>query len=444
MSLYNVISEKVVLPLSDLLTSQKVYKYFKLLQKSQYWDRKQIDDYQNEKLKFLIKHSYNTVPYYKDLFDKIGLKPEEIKTKEDLVKIPITSKEVIKREGIERFTSLRYPVKKIMNSSSSGSTGAPLFYLNTIDSYSMNIAAGLRGWYWAGYRLGDKFIKLSQNERNSSLKKIQDKVSRNLYLKTDPLTDDNFLSILKKFEQYQPKVIRCYPDPLLLLARFKKQNKKFTYSPLAITTTGNTLFPEVRKEIEEAFNCKIFDAYSCEGNAGVFECPTHEGYHSTEEYGISEILDENNNIIKSGVGRLISTDLHNLAHPFIRYDTQDLIEVNEEMCSCGRELLKINRIIGRDNDILEMSSGRKFIVHNFTGFFQVDTPELCRSINNFQVVKNKDYVVFKLVVNSNFNANVASYIKNYWESEFLLPVFVEVVDEIPLVASNKRRFIINE
>jgi phenylacetate-CoA ligase len=342
------------------------------------------------------------------------------------------------------FASTGISKREIIHSSSSGSTGEPLFYYTTKDAYSMNLAASLRGWYWMGYRLGDKYIKLSQNPRVIPIKRLQDKMSRNLYLATNPLIDSNFEFILKEIESYKPKIIRCYPDPLLFLARYKQQHREFNYKPLAITTTGNTLHSQTRLEIEIAFGCKIFDSYGCEGNSTVFECPTHTCYHSAEEYGISEVVNENGSPINSGVGRLISTDLWNYAHPFIRYDTQDLVEISDEPCSCGRKHLRINKIIGRDNDILVAPNGRKFIVHNFTGFFQTDHKEVNRSIDQFQIVKKDSIVIFRMVVNQRFSKSIADYIQKYWGNEMKTNVKVEIVENIPLTTSGKRRFIINE
>src|SRR5450759_5227402 len=149
--------------------------------KSQWWVEKQLKQYQEEKLRILIRHSVETVPYYRDLFNELKLNPEDVKTHKDLKKLPILTKAIIKKEGIERFTSSTFPKKQIIISSSSGSTGEPLFYYTTKDAYSMNLAANLRGWYWMGYRLGDKYVKLSQNARKNFIKRLQDKMSRNLY-----------------------------------------------------------------------------------------------------------------------------------------------------------------------------------------------------------------------------------------------------------------------
>ena len=445
MSFLNYISENVFLPISDIVSRQSVYSDLHFLNQSQYWTREQINNYQIKKLKQLILHSVSTVPYYRELFADLNLLPTDIQTLGDLQKIPVLTKSTIQKKGIEKFTSNRISKGGRIPSSSSGSTGEPLFYYTTKDSYSMNMASSLRGWYWLDYRLGDKYIKLSQNPRKNPIKILQDRINRCLYLPTNPLTDSNFEFILKEIEHYEPKIIRCYPDPLLFLARFKKRHKEFSYKPFAITTTGNTLHSETREEIESAFGCKIFDAYNCEGNSTVFECPTHTCYHSSEEYGISEILDEGGIPITSGVGRLISTDLWNLAHPFVRYDTQDYVEIDETPCLCGRKLLRINKILGRDNEVLVMRTGRRFIVHNFTGFFQVDTPQIKRSIDQFQVVKRKDgTILFKLVVNNRYNSTVSDYIFSYWGNEFKAKVIIEIAESIPLISTGKRRFIINE
>lgn len=444
MSSYNFLSENVIFPLSDILTGNSVSSKLRFLFDSSTWSKNQIEKFQIERLRLLLGTAYKSVPYYTNLFNELRISHLDIKNLKDLELIPILSKSIIRENGTNDFVSTDLKKSKLIRSSSSGSTGEPLFYYITHDAYSMNIAANLRGWYDMGFRLGDRYIKLSQNPRKNPLKRLQDSISNNMYLATNPLVESNFEFILAAIEKYKPKIIRCYPDPLLFLARYRAKSSKFKYCPQAITTTGNTLFPEVRVEIETAFGCKIFDSYSCEGNSNVFECHTHSCYHSAEEYGITEVLDENGVKISKGIGRLISTDLWNLAHPFIRYDTQDYVEIDDSPCACGRSHLKIVRILGRDNDILEAPGGRKFIVHNFTGFFQTDHQSIARSVDQFQVVKYKDRVLFNLVVNDSYSKTVEEYIINFWQNEFGCPVEVRLFENIPLLKSGKRKFIINE
>ncbi len=444
MSLKNLLAEKVILPASDILTGQSIACKLAWLRKSQFWSRDEIHAFQTKRLRKLLRQASDRVPYYRDLFTGLGFEPDDLKSSADLSSLPLLQKKTIKLQGVERFNAAGFPPSKTVKRSSSGSTGEPLFYLTGKDAYSLNLAVHLRGWYWMGYRLGDRYVKLSQNQRKNSVKRMQDIFSNNLYLSINPLLDSNFDRILDQIERFRPKIIRCYPDPMLYLARYRRNKTKYRFVPDAINTTGNTLFPEARREIEEAFGCPVFDAYGTEGAATIFECPKHGCYHAADEYGISEVLDELGNPIERGIGRLIATDLWNFVHPFIRYDTQDLVEIDDNPCGCGRKLKRIVRILGRDNEVLEMKNGRKFIVHNFTGFFHNDEPELKRAIDRFQVVNKGNQVVFNLQVNNRFDQDVLLFVKKYWEKEMQIEVAVEVLEQIPLTASGKRRFILNE
>lgn len=443
----NILQEKLILPLSDVLTGQSVSKYLKFMHSSKDWPRERIDDFQNERLRKLIEYAYEYVPFYHDTMVERGLTPDDIQTKEDLHKLPIINKEIMKREGMGRFTSTAMPRSKMVKRSSSGSTGQPFEYYATKLCYSVNLAANLRGWYGFGWRLGDKYVKISQNPRKSFIKRLQDRITGCLYIATADLSDEHLHEIMQQIENYRPVVIRSYPDPLFLMAQYRLKHKdEFTYSPKVLTTTGNVLHSNVRATIEEAFGCRIFDAYASEGNSNVFECITHQGYHSSGEYGITEVVDDDGNPIDSGVGRLVTTDLWNYAHPFIRYDVQDSVEIDSEPCPCGNRHLRIKRILGRDNELLVAPSGRRYTVHHFTVFFESTvTPELKDSIDQFQFVQHKDgTTTLNIVVNDRYGPSVGKYLEDYWSNEFGAAVAVNVVDRIPIMGNNKRRFVIIE
>ena len=144
MSLKNLIAENIILPLSDILTGQSVLSKLKFLQKSQFWSKEKIESFQNERLRILVNHAFENASYYKYLFNELKLKTEDIKTKEDLVKLPILTKQAIKKEGIERFTSNAISKKGLIKSSSSDSTGEPFQYYSTKRAESF-MKAAIRG-----------------------------------------------------------------------------------------------------------------------------------------------------------------------------------------------------------------------------------------------------------------------------------------------------------
>ena len=440
MSLINTITEKIILPFSDLVLDQSISKKLKFLMKSQWWSESDLIEYQDDKLRKLVKHAYKNTQYYNELFKKLNLVPDDIKTVKDLHKLPILRKEDIRENAKNgKIIANNIPKRKMILSGSSGSTGEPLQYYITKNAESFNKACGIRGWYWMGYRLGDPYVKLSQNPRGI-LKNIQDKLNNSLYLFAQQLTEDNFREIVNGINKFKPIFIRGYPDPMLFLANYIKYNNINVHSPESIATTGNMLFEENRKKIENTFDCKIYDSYSCEGGANISECNTHECYHSSMEYAITEILKDGNQVSSGEKGRVITTDLINYAVPFIRYDTQDYITKSKQKCSCGRNLLAIDKIDGRDSDILITPKGKFLIVHNFTGYF-----EWIDSVDQFQIIQEKiDEFNILLKINDKYTKEEENKIYQYWKKYINedVKIKISVVDDIPLTRSGKRRFLI--
>ncbi len=443
MSLKNIISEQAILPLSDLITGNSIAKNLKFLMKSQYWSRQQIDDYQNQKLQQIIQHAYSYVPYYRELFEKNKLKPEDIKTKDDLYKIPITAKSDLKNNNGKHLAP-NISVRELLFRSSSGSTGEPFQFYTTKNAESFLKAAAIRGWYWMGYRLGDKYVKLSMNPRTSIQKKIQDKINNSLYLTSTQLSSSVFEKIKTQIHKFDPTIIRCYPVPLLFLANqiVADDNECLNKSLKAINTTGSTLSDENRKFIENVFNVRIYDSYSCEGGTIYFQCSNSQFYHPAEEYGISEFIEDDfSKANDDSPLRHITTDLHNYASPFIRYDTQDYIIVEDkENCGCGRNYINIKKIMGRDSDILITPSGKYLIVENFVAYF-----EWINEVDQIQVVQDKkNEIVINMVVNDTFSQAKLKEIFSYWKSYIGDDVMLSltVVDEIQLTPTGKRRTVI--
>jgi len=443
MSFRNQVTEKLFFPLSDLVLGSSVSKNLKFLQNSQHWTRSQIDNYQNQRLRKLIHHSYENVPFYRELFDDLNLKPEDIQTKEDLNKLPIVTKDDLRRSKDKHLAS-NIKKKELVFASSSGSTGEPFQFYKTKYSDSFDTAAALRGWAWMGYKLGDMYAKISMNPRSSVVKKLQDFVNNSLYLSSTQLTPDEFKKIALSLLKKDPWFIRCYPTPLLFLSRqYEEISKGVKSSSLkAINTTGSTLSTEVREEVERVFRVKIFDSYSCEGGAMFFECPTHAHYHPSEETAIQEYLEDSFTLANPERPlRHITTDLNNYASPFIRYDTQDYVVLgSDELCSCGRHYKNIKSIKGRDSDILITPSGKYLIVENFVAYF-----EWIEEVDQIQVVQNKrDEITIKMIVNNRFSENVFTKVLEYWKSYIGsdVKVVLEVVEKIELTPTGKRRTVI--
>lgn len=418
--------EKIILPLSDLLRGEHVYGDLRRLRQAEEWTPEQMAAYQEQQLHRLLGYAAAEVPFYREWFAANGISPDAA----CLNQLPIVSKALMRREGIARFAAEHYPANERIDARSSGSTGEPFSFYTCRRSDSVNTAAKLRTWYQAGYKLGDRYMKIANGQRQGRVKKWQDRANRCLFVPFYSIDDNALKSILDTIETRKPLVIRSYPAPLYLLARYRNSHPGYTYTPRRLFTTGSTLPEAYRKEIEKAFGCDIIDSYSCEGTPNTYETPAHDGYRVCGYYGIIEVLDNDGNPVKDGIGRVVSTDLWNLAHPFIRYDTQDLVEVRNG---------QIVRIMGRESDAYIASGGDIYTVHNFSHFFLYDIP----GVDSYQIVRHRDdSITFNIVTNKEFSLEITQNIIDFWQPKLKVPVTVNIVDDIPLMHNNKRLTIV--
>ena len=440
MSVNNWLQENIILPVNDIFSGQSISRSLKFLTESQYWTNESLLAYQEERLRFMIMHAYENVPFYHDLFRQHHLVPSDINVIQDLHKVPVIKKNDLRRHPADYYLARNLSVSKAIRLNSSGSTGEPFTYFITPEAYSMSYASAIRGWYWMGYRLGDTYSKLSQNKRSGFYKKLQDLLIRSQYMFIRDLTPEALKSVIHNLNKYQPEFVRCYPDPLLFISMQINDGNKLNYIPKAINTTGNILPPDFRKKIEQAFEAPVYDSYSCEASAQFFEGPERKAYFASTEYAITEVLD--NNDTSTGAGRHITTDLWNLAMPFIRYDTQDIIEKSQGISDSGINLPAFSQIKGRNSDILVTPSGKYLIVHTFTIFF-----EYFKEITQFQVIQTKpDRIEVLLVVNSGYDKKTEKAISKGLDDLIGNDVDIEIktVDTIPLLPSGKRKFIVRD
>ena len=404
--MYSVIYRNLIFPVMEFIKGTKIQKYLQWLNKTQWWKPRELEELQNKKLRTLIKHAYENVPYYHRLFKKLGLCPEDIKTKEDLQKVPILTKEDI-RKNLPDLLARNISKLRFIEAHSSGSTGEPLKYYVDKLAYSMGWAQTFRCWSWVGYRLGDPYVKISLNPRTKLSKKIQDKLMRCVYIYSSGISKDNLISYLNKMKN--AKIIRSYASSIFMLANMIKEigiDYKHIPTPKAITTTGETLYDHWRKRIEEVFNCEILDGYGGESTPVAFECPMHEGYHICAESVITEILRDNEQVSPGEMGEVVITNLENWVMPFIRYKLNDLATPSDDQCNCGRGLPMLESVQGRDTDIVITPNGSFLVVHFFTILF-----EYIEGVDQFQVIQERiDKLKIKIVKNEKFTENDLRYI----------------------------------
>jgi len=230
-----------------------------LLLESQYWSLDKLKKFQWEKLKKLLIYSYENVPYYHNLFDKIKLKPKDINSFKDFKKIPILTKKDIQK-NFKKLIATTANKKKIHINSTGGSTGVPLNFYQDKNYEEWQTASMIRAWkYFPGFNESVLEAIFWGAERDIGkglrIKKIIYDVLRTGCLQLN--TFDLDAKLLKKYFFYynllKPKIIRGYASSLFYIAKFIEENNLKIYYPKAIISAAEVLWPDMRKKIEKVF-----------------------------------------------------------------------------------------------------------------------------------------------------------------------------------------------
>ena len=431
----------LLFPLVEALRGTSIRECLKFLNKTQWWKREQIEELQNKKLRLLINHAYNNVPYYHDLFKKLNLRPEDIRTREDLSKLPFLTKDII-RKNLEKLLAVNIDKSKMIELHSSGTTGEPMKFYIDKRSYSYGWAQTFRSWSWAGFSLGDRYVKLDIDVKKNVTKRFEYYLMNCLYFGASDLEESKGEKILREIKKFNPKIIRGYTSMVYLLSKYIEFFGIDGIRPNAVSTTGEKLFPHYRESIEKNFNCKVLDSYGGEATPLAFQCGASDKYHVCEETAILEIVRDNSPASPGELGEIVFTNLENYAMPFIRYKIGDVGIPAEDYCECGRTLACIETIEGRVGDIVIMPNGTFLVPNFFTSLFKD-----FEGVVKFQVIQKDLYnIIIKIVKDDRLNMeylnNAIKKIKDLGGGE--LNVDVEFTDSIPPAKSGKYRFVISK
>ena len=158
--MYSVIAKHILYPVGEAFLGTKMLRYLKELEETQWWSLERLQELQNRKLRALIKHAYENIPYYHCLFQERGLTDKDIQTVEDLPKLPVLTKNDIRQNFADLIAKDSSKRKPFLNATG-GSTGEPLQYYIDMEVTSISWAGTFRGWEWADYKLGDKRATLA-------------------------------------------------------------------------------------------------------------------------------------------------------------------------------------------------------------------------------------------------------------------------------------------
>jgi len=421
--------------------------YLWQLERSQWLTPPELRKIQYKKLKAMMRHAYNNVPFYHKTFEAAGVKPEDIKSIDDLSKLPIITKLDIQMNFPNGIVSKGIDVDDRVKVFTSGSTGIPLTIIFNKKAKCFINAVHIRSQLECGLKLFNKSVVISDPEDIPRGKPWYEHLGilRKLYISCFDTPEDR-LHILK---QYRPYAIYGFPSYLWLLAKAMCERSDEKIHTKLIFTSYELLDKESRNFIESVFNIKINDVFGCnEVGDTAWECNEHVGYHINSENVVMEFTKDGENVAPGERGNITYTSLVNYAMPLIRYDVGDVGIPSNEQCPCGRGLPLIKIIEGRVGDFIITSDGKIFppVIFFPFPFKHADYG----GILQFRVIQEKtDELSFLLVVSKDFLQNSAQIfedasrkIKNTFGET--MNIRFQIVEEIPRDPSGKLRKIISK
>ena len=427
--------------IKDYLYPVKIFSQYRSLSKSAYFPYNKLEELQSQKLRKLIVHSYENVPYYRELFDKEKLKPEDIQTTKDLVHIPVLTKDIL-RERFDDLTAINSKQFRPYINRTSGSTGTPLQFMQDKNVSIARFAFFWHIWQMAGYKPYMRWAQIDGMFIGDSKKIWKYSYALNsLQISAYKLNTQNCISIIQKLNDFNPKIIRGYPSALeILAANIVEQKLPLNFNVKSVITYSEKLHKHQRHLLEKAFNCKVYDIYSMwEAVCIISECD-HNNKHQHMEYSAMELLNENNQPVESGItGEITATSFYNYSMPFIRYKTGDLANLSQSKCSCDRNHLIVENIDGRADDIIITPDGNK-IGRISPAFSPI------KGINYAQIVQNQIEIInIYLVKNKDFNSDTLSQLEIELRKRVGKTIMIEFyfVEDIKPSSNGKRRLVIN-
>jgi len=420
-----------------------MHRHQALFHKSQWWTAEQLRAYQVEKLERLLDHCRKNVPYYAP-FMKNG-------TPSDIRELPFLTKELINNHR-DAMRATNFPDDRLYISGTGGSTGEPMNFYRNKDLGSVVDALVYRARQWWEFPLGTRYSLIWGNsfeaKKHAGLThRLSNHIKNCLFLNAHQLDDETISGFLKEIQLFRPKVLWGYPSALGRLAQYALEHNISLKLHCAIST-AETLYPDTRHLITQAFHCDVFDYYgSGEVGSIAFECNTHECYHVSDEHVLLEVVDEQGRPVKPGeIGSVVVTDLDNYGMPFVRYFNKDLAVLGpEQPCSCGRGLSRITRVEGRASDFIITPEGKAIHPTYLMYLFYRDPDHANRleGIRSYKVIQDKvSELQVLLQLEPGYGDETVQYVHKNFSVRFpSMYIEVRIVDEIPTTRSGKRRYI---
>ncbi|MBV5286651.1 MAG: phenylacetate--CoA ligase family protein [Methyloversatilis discipulorum] len=439
----------LVFPLQERLKKHSTVADRRAMEDSQWWPRERLEALRVQRLRALLTNAATHVPYYRDLFARIGFDPAAVSSLTDLQRLPFLDKPLIRAHtdalkaddarGLARFNT-------------GGSSGVPLIFYIGLERVSRDVAAKWRATRWWGVDIGDPEIVLwgSPIELGAQdrVRLLRDRLMRTRLLPAFEMSDAKVDGFIDEIRALRPKMLFGYPSAFAHIARHA-QRQGVRMDDLGIKVvfvTSERLYDHQRTLIEQSFGAPVANGYGGR-DAGFIahQCPSGS-LHITAEDVIVEIVDREGRVLPPGEsGEIVVTHLATRDFPFVRYRTGDvgvLAAPDDAPCACGRTLPVLKEVQGRSTDFIVARDGT--VMHGLALIYIVrDMP----GVAGFRIEQESlDLTRVKVMTEPGFPADGDARIRAGMKARLgeSVEVVVEHVAQIAAEGSGKFRYVVSK
>jgi phenylacetate-CoA ligase len=334
------------------------------------------------------------------MFDEHQINPDKIKCSEDLIKVPITTRETLQKLDPREIVSKDLDLSSLVEVRTSGSSGQPLMIRRTWKEQMLLHAFLMRANRFLGLRYSDRLAAIGLRKSHHQEKKIFGEIMRKLGIyritKINARLDPD--EILAEIRMIKPDVITGYPSILVQIAGLMNKAERKIIRPRFLMVGAELLMPIQRNIIAKNFNAPIYDFYSSvEFHNIAWECKNTHEMHACDDSLIVEVINDGQPVKCGEEGEVVGTALHSYAMPLIRYRLGDIVTRGSEHCACGAPYSTIHKIQGRIADYIELPGDRKIHVAILHQTLHNGLPAW---ISQYQFVQERlDLIIVKIVPN---------------------------------------------
>lgn len=353
---------EAIYPVAEKIKGTNSTDWYHRIMDMNTWTRNEIRTWQEEQLQRIVNQAYNHTVYWRRIFDEKGLKPEEIRTFDDLKRLPVLTKADV-RTHYEDMIPDNVNQFGFREAQTGGTTGEPMRYLVDENVWGYLSAEKIIAWRTTGYRFGDPFMALGSasifKKNPPFARRVLDWIRNERAYNSLNMDGDlckEYINILNKKNIHY---IYGYASAIYLLAKYALDHHIDMNHMRGAFTTSENLTDVYRETIEKAFGCRVMDCYGARDAA----ITAHEIKSGNYYLGYSahvELCDE----FEPGKGTLLSSNLLNMAFPMLRYDYGDVAELDNNSAEYNGQVL--HKIYGRKSDVLRLDNGHVLTSPGFT------------------------------------------------------------------------------